>query len=87
MSDKPKPERDKPDPTGSKPEKFYIDDKGVLHAPACPATKAAWAGQKTLGCEALVPGALASGPAQVATEAYREGYDRIFGTKPTLGQA
>jgi hypothetical protein len=26
-------------------------------------------------------------PAQVATEAYREGYDRIFGTKQEVGQA
>lgn len=29
----------------------------------------------------------ASGPAQVATPAYREGYDRIFGKKPTVGVA
>lgn len=28
-----------------------------------------------------------SGPAQVATPAYREGYDRIFGTKGQVGQA
>ena len=27
------------------------------------------------------------GPAQVATPAYREGYDRIFGKKPTVGLA
>lgn len=28
-----------------------------------------------------------SGPAQVATPEYREGYDRIFGKNPTVGQA
>jgi hypothetical protein len=28
-----------------------------------------------------------SGPAQVATEAYRAGHDRIFGKKPTVGLA
>lgn len=28
-----------------------------------------------------------SGPAQVATEGYRAGYDRIFGKKPTVGLA
>jgi len=28
-----------------------------------------------------------SGPAQVATPAYREGYDRIFGKKPVIGEA
>jgi hypothetical protein len=27
------------------------------------------------------------GPAQVATPAYRDGYDRIFGKKPTVGLA
>ncbi len=27
------------------------------------------------------------GPAQVATPAYREGHDRIFGKKPTVGLA
>lgn len=27
------------------------------------------------------------GPAQVATKQYRDGYDRIFGTKPTMGKA
>jgi hypothetical protein len=27
------------------------------------------------------------GPAQVATKEYREGYDRIFGTRPTVGKA
>jgi hypothetical protein len=29
----------------------------------------------------------AKGPAQVATKAYRDGHDRIFGTRPTLGKA
>ena len=29
----------------------------------------------------------ADGPAQVASRAYREGHDRIFGTKPPVGQA
>jgi hypothetical protein len=28
-----------------------------------------------------------SGPLQVASPAYREGYDRIFGRKPTVGYA
>lgn len=28
-----------------------------------------------------------NGPAQVATPAYRDGYDRIFGKKPTVGEA
>lgn len=28
-----------------------------------------------------------SGPPQVATPAYRAGYDRIFGKKPTVGEA
>lgn len=28
-----------------------------------------------------------SGPPQVATSAYREGHDRIFGKKPTVGVA
>ena len=28
-----------------------------------------------------------SGPAQVASDQYREGYDRIFGTKPAVGLA
>lgn len=28
-----------------------------------------------------------NGPAQVATPAYREGYDRIFGKKPAVGEA
>ncbi len=28
-----------------------------------------------------------SGPAQVANEAYRDGHDRIFGKKPTVGLA
>lgn len=27
------------------------------------------------------------GPAKVTSEKYREGYDRIFGTKPPVGQA
>ncbi len=27
------------------------------------------------------------GPPQVATPAYRDGYDRIFGKKPTVGEA
>ncbi len=31
--------------------------------------------------------ATSDGPAQVATPAYREGYDRIFGKKPTVGLA
>jgi hypothetical protein len=28
-----------------------------------------------------------SGPAKVNSPAYRDGYDRIFGTRPTVGQA
>ena len=28
-----------------------------------------------------------TGPAQVNTKNYRDGWDRIFGTKPTVGQA
>lgn len=31
--------------------------------------------------------AASDGPAQVATPAYRDGYDRIFGKKATVGQA
>lgn len=31
--------------------------------------------------------ATTSGPPQVATEAYREGFDRIFGKAPTVGIA
>ena len=30
---------------------------------------------------------MSGGPAQVATPAYRENYDRIFGKKPTVGVA
>lgn len=33
------------------------------------------------------PTGVRSGPAQVATEAYRECYDRIFGGRQTVGQA
>jgi len=28
-----------------------------------------------------------SGPAQVATDDYRQGWDRIFGSRPTIGEA
>lgn len=31
--------------------------------------------------------ATTGGPAQVATDAYRDGHDRIFGKKPTVGLA
>lgn len=31
--------------------------------------------------------ATSGGPAQVATEAYRDGHDRIFGKKPAVGLA
>ena len=34
-----------------------------------------------------MPKAGGDGPAQVATPAYREGYDRIFGKKPAVGLA
>lgn len=61
-----------------KTEKFYLDDHGVMHGPECPVSKAAWAQNG---------GAGASGPAQVATPAYRDGWARIFGTAPAVGQA
>ena len=36
---------------------------------------------------ALGGGAARSGPAQVATEAYRQNWDTLFGSKQTVGQA
>ena len=62
-------------------DKLYYDGT-VLHGPSCPATKEAWKlaeepNDNGRGC----------GPAQVATAIYRENYDRIFGTKPDVGQA
>lgn len=37
--------------------------------------------------EELTPGAVSAGPSRVATRAYRDGWDRIFGTPKTVGQA
>lgn len=63
-----------------KPVKFYTDDLGIIHGPECPVTKAAWAKKGA-------PEPAKSGPAQVATDAYRDGWARVFGGEPTVGQA
>jgi hypothetical protein len=66
----------------AKIEKFFLDGEGNLHGPTCPKTEEAWGSFEDRGQDTTC-----DGPAQVATPAYREGYDRIFGTKPAVGQA
>jgi hypothetical protein len=39
------------------------------------------------GCTPRAKYAKHSGPAKVSSPAYRDGYDRIFGTRPTVGKA
>lgn len=79
-----------------KPDKLFFDEKtGILHGTECPKTKREF-GEKIEGECALErnlrghghrESPCGHGPAQVASKEYREGYDRIFGTKPTVGKA
>lgn len=64
-----------------KMEKAFLDPFGVIHPESCPVAQAAWAKR------GAPPASTTSGPAQVATDAYRDGWARIFGSKPTVGQA
>lgn len=66
-------------------DKFFLDDDG-LHAPMCAKTKAAWAGEKLPECDRGGQAPSTNGPAQVATDAYRDGWTRIFGKQP-VGRA
>ena len=78
-----------------KVEKTFMDKNGVEHHEDCPASKAAWKSDGGGPCpgEAIMKAinsimpASSSGPAQVATEEYRNNWDAIFGAKKTVGQA
>lgn len=77
------------------PEKLFLEVEpykegdttiGVrVHGPDCPRTKLEYG--EAGGGPCAHAAEAGGGPAQVATSAYRSGYDRIFGTKAVVGQA
>lgn len=81
-----------------KPEKQFFDEKtGIIHGHECPKTKKEFGEAAEGGCqleEFFRTGdymsnnpCMSSGPAQVASQAYRDGHDRIFGTRAPVGKA
>ena len=62
----------------------FLEGVAAQHQEACPVNQV---------CKALIAGiddgsvSTSSGPAQVATEAYRNNYATIFGKKQVVGQA
>jgi hypothetical protein len=82
---------------------FFDEKTGIVHGSECPRTKKEFGEGGDGGCalEAILKlpapdldslkgrevTISIGGPAKVNSAAYREGHDRIFGTKPPVGQA
>ncbi len=63
---------------------FMVKPRGD-GTPICDVEDVPIPGQKT--CQECIAEAGHKGPARVATPKYRDGWDRIFGGKPEVGQA